>query len=268
MLFMNIARKFGFVYQEEAGAEAGSPVAAAPAAAAPAEAAKPAPVEEGKPAEAAAPEAAAPEDNGMGQYIEQHSADNPALSLALGFLRDAGIAPTDPAFTMAEVDGDFTLLKAMLAQKGLPGTDAMVAILEKSVADHQAALAEHEAKTTELVGQILGEQQEEILGWARENASAEEKEVINEMLEAGGLYARAAAIMLKDTYSSSGNTVPAANPVQFSQGGGGNAGGPLDARTYASEVQALAKKLGGDPRSSREYQVLSQRREAGRKRGL
>lgn len=263
MLFMNISRKFGSVFQEEAGSEAGSPAAAAPtgepAAAPAAEPAK---------AEPAAAEPAVPEDNGMGQYIEKHSADNPALGLALGFLRDAGISPTDPAFTMAEVDGDFTLLKAMLAQKALPGTDAMVAILEKTVADHQASIEEHEAKTTELVGQVLGEQQEEILGWARENASEEEKTVINDMFEAGGLYARAAAIMLRDQFSSSGNTIPAANPVQFSQGGGGNAGGPLDARTYAAEVQALATKLGGDPRSSREYQMLSQRREAGRKRGI
>ena len=43
MLFMNIARKFGRqVYQEEAGGETSSPVAAAPAT-------EPAPVEEDKP---------------------------------------------------------------------------------------------------------------------------------------------------------------------------------------------------------------------------
>ena len=265
MLFMNISRKFGSVFQEEAGAEAGSPAAAAPTVEA-----KPAAAAE--PAKAAVPaaeaEPAAVEDNGMGAYIEQHSADNPALGLALGFLRDAGISPTDPAFTMAEVDGDFTLLKAMLAQKALPGTDAMLAILEKTVSDHQAELAAHEEKTTQLVAGVMGEQQEEILGWARENASEEEKSVINDMFEAGGLYARAAAMMLREQFVGSGNTVPAANPVQFSQGGGGNAGGPLDARSYAAKVQALATKLRGDPRSSREYQVLSQRREAGRKRGL
>lgn len=265
MLFMNIARKFGNVFQEEAGTETGSPTTAAPTG-------EPAKTAVTEPAETVVeektPAAVEPEDNGMGQYIEQHSADNPALGLALTFLRDAGIAPTDPAFTMAEVDGDFTLLKAMLAQKALPGTDAMVAILEKAVSDHQASVEEHEAKTTALVAEVLGEQQEAILGWARENASDEEKSVINEMLEAGGLYARAAAVMLREQYSGSGQTIPATNPVQFSQSGGGTASGPLDARTYAAEVQALATKLGGDPRSSREYQVLSQRREAGRKRGI
>lgn len=265
MLFMNISRRFGTVYQEEASPEAGSPTPAAPVGDAPAAPEKAPAV---TPAEVPSAGPEAPQDNGMGQYIEQHSAANPALSLALGFLRDAGIAPTDPAFTLAEVDGDFTLLKAMLAQKGLPGTDAMVAILEKAVSDSKAEVDAHEAATAEMVGQVLGEQQDEILEWARGTASEEEKAAFNDMLAAGGVYARAAAVLLKGAYADSGNTIPAANPVEFSAPSNSNAAGPLDARSFAAEVQALAVKFGGDPRNSREYQVLTQRRAQGRKRGL
>ena len=279
MLFMNIARKFGRqVYQEEAGGETSSPVAAAPAT-------EPAPVEEDKPGritlgDPAKPEVEpekpvvedeapqdVPEDNGMQQYIDQYQADNPALGLALGFLRDAGISPTDPAFQLAEVEGDFELLKATLAAKNLPGTDAMVAILEKAVSSHFEAVEAAEAATTALVTEILGEQKDEILDWARSTASDEEKTAFNDMLEAGGVYARAAAVLLQQAFTGAGNTVPAQHAIKTAQPSqGGHT--PLTARDYAAEVDKLARQVGGDPRQTQEYAALTRRREAGRKRGI
>lgn len=260
MLFMNMARKFGAVYQEEAGAETGSPAAAAPAVAAEAAPEPTVPVVE---------DAAKPEDNpakaSISEFAAEYAADNPALGLALGFLGDAGISPTDAAFVAAQ-GGDFSLLKAVLAQKGLAGTDQMVAILEGAVNDSIAAQEAHEAKTTEMVQEILGEQHEHILSWARENATEEEKTAVNEMLSAGGFYARAVAIMLRDAYSGSDNTQAAQNAVSVSTTGGGNE--PLSARDYAAEVEKLAKEFGGDPRGSAKYQQLSARRAAGRKRGI
>lgn len=263
---------FAVKMEAEGGAEAPAGGAGGGAPAAPAATAAPAaPAAPAEPAEPAKPEgkeepAAPANDNGMQTYIDQHSADNPALGLALGFLRDQGISPTDPAFTAAEVDGDFTLLKAILATKAAPGSEAMLGILEKAVADHQATVEAHEAQTTQIVTGILGEQSDEILGWARETASPEEKESFNDMFEAGGIYARAAAMLLKDAYVSSGNTVPAKSPVQQAQPAG-NAG-PLSAREYAEEVQKLAKTMRGDPRNSPEYAQLSRRRAAGRNRGM
>lgn len=268
MLFMNIARKFGRqVYQEEAGAETNSPAAAAPAGAEPAqEEAKPE-GEPDKPAVEEEPNQDVPEDNGMQQYIDQYQADNPALGLALGFLRDAGISPTDPAFQLAEVEGDFELLKATLAAKNLPGTDAMVAILEKAVTSHFEAVEAAEAATTALVTEILGEQKDEILDWARSTASDEEKTAFNDMLEAGGVYARAAAVLLQQAFTGAGNTVPAQHAIKTAQPSqGGHT--PLTARDYAAEVDKLARQVGGDPRQTQEYAALTRRREAGRKRGI
>lgn len=267
MLFMNISRKFGAVYQEEAGAESGSPVAVAPVApAAPAAPVAPvapeapvAPVvaDKGEPVDAVAATEA---------FIAEYAQDNPALAVALGFLGKAGISPEDAAFKAAQ-GGDFALLKAMLAEKGLSGSDQMVAILEGAVTQSIEAQEAYEAQTTEMVQGILGEQHEEILGWARDNAEPAEKEAINEMLAAGGLYARAAAMMLRDAYTQGDNTVPAQNAVEFSAPAAG-ANAPLSAREYATEVEALAKEMRGDPRGSAKYQQLSARRAAGRARGI
>lgn len=266
MLFMNISRKFGAVYQEEAGVEGDSPAAAATTGEQPA--AQPAAVAE-VPAvvPAKADEPASVDIKGeITAFMAEHNEENPAVILAMNFLGDAGIGINDPAFLQAR-EGDFTLLKAMLAQKGLAGSDQMVAILEGAV---QASIAEqtaHEEKTTATVTEILGEQHEEILGWARENAEPEEKTAINEMLEAGGLYARAAAIMIRDAWSQGDTTQPAVNAVQVSSPGAG-ANGPISASEYAEQVQALANKVGGDPRGTAAYQQLTARRVAGRQRGI
>lgn len=278
MLFMNIARKFGSVFMDVEtggeGAASGGDAAAEAGAEAGAEVEKAGKVTLGEPEakpevtpEKGAEEPGAVEDNGMQQYIDQYQEENPALGLALGFLRDAGISPTDPAFQLAEVEGDFELLKATLAAKALPGTDAMVAILEKAVASHFEAVAQAEAQTTALVTEILGEQKDEVLEWARSTASDEEKTAFNDMLEAGGVYARAAAVLLREAFQGSGNTIPAKHAIETATPGA-VANGPLTAREFAAETEKLARKLGGDPRGSAEYAQIQRRREAGRKRGI
>lgn len=244
------------------GAGAGAPVTA-PQEAAPAPAAEPAPVVE---PEKTAPAEPAP-DNGMQQFIDTYADDEPALALALGFLRDQGISPTDPAFTAAEVDGDFTLLEAILATKDAKGSDAMLAIFKNAVSEYHQKCEEHEAKTTEIVKTTLGEQSDEILEWARSTASDEEREQFNSLFEAGGLYARAAAALLKTAYADAGNTIPAGSPIKQGQMPAGNAG-PLTARDYASAVEKLAREQRGDPRNSPEYAALTRRREAGRRSGI
>ncbi|QOC54366.1 putative scaffolding protein [Aeromonas phage Atoyac15] len=264
MLFMNISRKFGAVYCEEAGND-GAAGGGGPAAET-VDPVKAAEVKAEVPAEPSKEPAAEP--HAMDQYIEQYSADNPALSVALGFLKDNGISPTDPAFQLAENEGDFTLLKALLAKSGAPGTDAMVAILEGAVQEHFDAIAEHDAATEATVTEIMGDNKDAILEWARANADEGEKKAINEMFEAGGVYARAAAMMLNHAYSSAPDvTRKAANPVRANIPVG--AGTPLSAREYAAEVDKLYKKMGNnDPRGTPEYKELSARRAAARARGL
>lgn len=208
-----------------------------------------------------------PADQNIDTYIERYKTENPAVSVALGFLKEHGINVTDDAFQLAEFEGDFSLLKAVLAQKGATGSTEMLGILEKAVADYHAECEKVEQENDALVRSLLGEQTDDIFAWASENASAEEKEVLNSLLEAGGLYSRAAAMLLREAYTGASNvTIPASNPVKvpsspdFSQ--------PLSAREYAAEVNKLAQKLKGDPRGTAEYSALTARREAGRRKGI
>lgn len=208
-----------------------------------------------------------PADQNIDTYIERYKTENPAVSVALGFLKEHGINVTDDAFQLAEFEGDFSLLKAVLAQKGATGSTEMLGILEKAVADYHAECEKVEQENDALVRSLLGEQTDDIFAWASENASAEEKEVLNSLLEAGGLYSRAAAMLLREAYTGASNvTIPASNPVKvpsspdFSQ--------PLSAREYAAEVNKLAQKLKGDPRGTAEYAALTARREAGRRKGI
>lgn len=208
-----------------------------------------------------------PADQNIDTYIERYKTENPAVSVALGFLKENGINVTDDAFQLAEFEGDFSLLKAVLAQKGATGSTEMLGILEKAVADYHAECEKVEQENDALVRSLLGEQTDDIFAWASENASAEEKEVLNSLLEAGGLYSRAAAMLLREAYTGASNvTIPASNPAKvpsspdFSQ--------PLSAREYAAEVNKLAQKLKGDPRGTAEYAALTARREAGRRKNI
>lgn len=260
MLFMNIARKFGFVYQEEAGAEAGSPAAAAPSEpAAPAAQAATA-----TPAEPTAPSTAPVDYSGV---ISEYAEGKPALAVALGFLGECGIDHTGQAFELAK-GGDFTLLEAELAKLGKAGTAEMVAILKQEVEANDKAAQEHAAKTEQTLNDILGESKDVILEWARSGATEQEKSAINEMLDAGGFYAHCAAVALREAYQNSNNTVPAKNPVTSSSASQG-AATALTARDFAAECEKLSRANGGaDPRLLPGYAQLQQRRAVGRKQGI
>ncbi|QHB36532.1 capsid and scaffold protein [Pectobacterium phage MA14] len=191
MLFMNISRKFGAVYQEEANGDAGSPAAVAPTGEQPA--AQPAEVAEVPavvPAKVDDP-AAVDIKGEITAFMAEHNEENPAVCLAMNFLGDAGIGINDPAFLQAR-EGDFTLLKAMLAQKGLAGSDQMVAILEGAV---QASIDEQiafEEKTTATVTEIPGPDAPRRPGWKGRVSTHSKKTTttINDMLQPGGLQAR------------------------------------------------------------------------------
>lgn len=258
MLFMNIARKFGFVYQEEAGPEAGSPAAAAPSEPA-------APAAPATPTEPAAPAATATVD--YSGVISEYAEGKPALAVALGFLGECGIDHTGQAFELAK-GGDFTLLEAELAKLGKAGTAEMVAILKQEVEANDKAAQEHAAKTEQTLNDILGESKDVILEWARNGATEQEKSAINEMLDAGGFYAHCAAVALREAYQNSNNTIPAKNPVTSSSASQG-AATALTARDFAAECEKLSRANGGaDPRLLPGYAQLQQRRAVGRKQGI
>lgn len=205
------------------------------------------------------------DDTGIDQYVVDYAKDNPALEVALGFLKEHGIKTSDVAFQKAE-EGDFSLLEALLAKEDAKGADKMLAIMKSAVDDANAKAEEHHSKAAEEVNAGIGENAPVVIEWVKENALPEEKSILQDMINAGGLYARAAGMLMNSAYGASGQSKPAANPVQFSAPV--NQGGPLTARDYAEAVDALSKKLGGtDPRGHHEYKALTLRREASRRAG-
>ncbi|ASZ71959.1 head scaffolding protein [Aeromonas phage CF7] len=227
-----------------------------------AEAAKKAEADKGKTPE----NTPAPVEGSIDSFIAHFEQSKPALSLALTFLKDAGITANDPAFKMAESSNDFTLLEAVLAQKGLPGTEQMVAILKAEAAANAAALEASQKETDELVQSILGEDTEAILGWAVENATADECAAIDDMLGAGGVYARAAATMLQQAYSGANVTVPS-KAVPPTKTAPSTQQTEVTARVFAEESQKLYAKYGPDFKQTQEYAKLSSARAAVRAKG-
>ncbi|WNL63552.1 capsid assembly protein [Aeromonas phage ST21] len=201
-------------------------------------------------------------------YIEQFAESKPALSLALGFLKDAGITTADPAFQLAEGSNDFTLLEAILAQKGLPGTDQMLGILKAEAKANADQLAAEQAATDELVKGILGEDTEAILDWASQNASADEAAAIDDMLNRGGVYARAVAIMLSNAYGAANVTVPSRATPPTKAVTPASASGEVSASQFAAESQKLYAKYGPDFKQTQEYAKLSSARAQSRAKGL
>src|SRR5690606_29641493 len=63
--------------------------------------------------------------------IEFEATGDPGLDYALSFIARAGIDDQHPAF-IAAANGDFGLLKATLAEKGLPGWEQAIALGEKA----------------------------------------------------------------------------------------------------------------------------------------
>lgn len=245
---------------EEAAAKAAADAKAAEEAAKIAEAAK------DKTTEKTPENTPEPTEGSIDSFIAHFEQSKPALSLALTFLKDAGITANDPAFKMAESSNDFTLLEAVLAQKGLPGTEQMVAILKAEAAENAAKLEAEQKATDELVQSILGEDSEAILDWAVENASAEESEAINSMLGAGGVYARAAAIMLQQAYAGANVTVPS-KAVPPTKSTTSTPQAEVTARVFAEESQKLYAKYGPDFKLTQEYAQLSSARAAVRAKG-
>ncbi|URG13935.1 putative head scaffolding protein [Aeromonas phage AHPMCC7] len=247
---------------EEAAAKAAADLKSAEEAAKAAEASKKAEADKGKTPE----NKQEPAEGSIDSFIAHFEQSKPALSLALTFLKDAGITANDPAFKMAESSNDFTLLEAVLAQKGLPGTEQMVAILKAEAAANAAALEASQKETDELVQSILGEDTEAILDWAVENATPDECKAIDDMLGAGGVYARAAAIMLQQAYSGANVTVPS-KAVPPTKTAPSTPQTEVTARVFAAESQKLYEKYGHDFKQTQEYAKLSSTRAAARAKG-
>ena len=202
-----------------------------------------------------------------GAVIEFEPTGDVGLDMALAFVGKNGIGMQHPAMVAAG-NGDFSILKATLAAKGVAGWEQFVALGEAAFARTSAAEKEKSNASREAIYKEAGgkEQWEAVKEWAGANATDAEKAEINELLNKGGLAAKGAVKYLVQAYASATNVE--INPRDPLAGTGRNAGapsgdaGPLSPAAYSAAVGALNLKLHGRLEGSKEYALLQQRRMA------
>ncbi|AQT27779.1 head scaffolding protein [Ralstonia phage RS-PI-1] len=222
---------------------------AAPAAAAPATPATP----------------ATPEQGTFGEVTTYQPTGDSNLDLALGFVGKHGLGPEHPAI-VAATKGDFGAVKALLAEKGVQGWEAYIALAEKGYADYVKTEGEKTAAVQQICIGAAGSEEEwgNVLAWASANAEPHEKEEVNTALASGGVVAEAMAAFLVNGYRGAAETTysPRESAVRQDAGRGNAAvsGGALSPVEYGKAVADLRAKLGTKFEQSAEYRQLQSRR--------
>lgn len=138
------------------------------------------------------------DDKGKSTFVETGHA---GLDMSLAFLGKHGFGPGHPGMAAA-VNGDFSILKAQIAEKGIAGGEAYIALAEKAYTElhekHEAGRAKDKADLHAIVG---GEEQwKAVSEWGKANAGEEQGKALNEMLGMGGEHMKIAAAFLANSY--------------------------------------------------------------------
>ena len=216
---------------------------------------------------AAAPPAPNPDTSNEFSYDPTGDA---GLDYALNFVGKLGYGDTHPAI-MAAQKGDFSLIRAELATKGVAGSDAVLALAEQA---YTRFAAEYAKKSEELAGfaaQAAGsaENWAVVRAWAAQEATPQEKAQVNAALSQGGLVAQGVISQLVNLYQQK-HTLPKDAAAVAKPGEAGTAAPsnePMTAKAYAQAVEALRQKLGNRTEGSPEYAALQSQRLAARRSG-
>ena len=192
------------------------------------------------------------------------------LDYALNFVGKLGYGDTHPAIIAAQ-KGDFSLIRAELATKGVAGSDAVLALAEQA---YTRFAAEDAKKAEELAGfaaQAAGsaENWAVVRAWAAQEATPQEKAQVNAALAQGGLVAQGVIGQLVNLYQQK-HTLPKDAADVARPGAVGTAAPsnePMTAKAYAQAVEALRQKLGNRTEDSPEYAALQSQRLAARRAG-
>ena len=192
------------------------------------------------------------------------------LDYALNFVGKLGYGDTHPAIIAAQ-KGDFSLIRAELATKGVAGSDAVLALAEQA---YTRFAAEDAKKSEELAGfaaQAAGsaENWAVVRAWAAQEATPQEKAQVNAAIAQGGLVAQGVISQLVALYQQK-HTLPKDAADVAKPGAVGTAAPsnePMTAKAYAQAVEALRQKLGSRTEDSPEYAALQSQRLAARRAG-
>ena len=210
-----------------------------------------------------------PNPNTSMEFSYDHTGDA-GLDYALNFVGKLGYGDTHPAIIAAQ-KGDFSLIRAELATKGVAGSDAVLALAEQA---YTRFAAEDAKKSEELAGfaaQAAGspENWAVVRAWAAQEATPQEKAQVNAALAQGGLVAQGVISQLVALYQQK-HTLPKDAADVAKPGAVGTAATsnePMTAKAYAQAVEALRQKLGNRTEDSPEYAALQSQRLAARRAG-
>ena len=192
------------------------------------------------------------------------------LDYALNFVGKLGYGDTHPAI-MAAQKGDFSLIRAELATKGVAGSDAVLALAEQAYTRFAAEDAKKSEELAGFVAQAAGsaENWAVVRAWAAQEATPQEKAQVNAALAQGGLVAQGVITQLVNLYQQK-HTLPKDAATVAKPGEAGTAAPsnePMTAKAYAQAVEALRQKLGNRTEGSPEYAALQSQRLAARRAG-
>lgn len=192
------------------------------------------------------------------------------LDYALNFVGKLGYGDAHPAIAAAQ-KGDFSLIRAELATKGVPGADAVLNLAEQAYARFAAEDAKKEQELVGFAAQAAGgsENWAVVRAWAAAEATPQEKAQVNAALKQGGLVAQGVITQLVNLYQQK-HTLPkdaASVAKPGAVGGAAPTTGPMTAQAYAQAVEALRQKYGSNTDSSPEYAALQSQRLAAKRAG-
>lgn len=188
---------------------------------------------------------------------------DPGLNYAMKFLAGNGFNAENPAVAAA-FEGDFSLLKAELAQKGIAGWEQALGLAEQSYERHAKA---HEQSQVEVGGIVtdlaeqMGVDWEAAVGHVSKAAGAEEKSALNTLLS-DPKTAHIAAHYITSAYINAGDTEiePAARATGAATGAvNERGGGALSRREYTAEMAKLRQSVGDDYMNTPQAQALYRR---------
>lgn len=144
------------------------------------------------------------DDTSKGEF---EKTGNAVLDYAIDFIANSGFNPDDQSVKMA-YEGNFDLLKAELAQKGVKGWEQIAGLLEKGYKEEvekQEAFSKSIEDAVSAVFDGDAEYQNKVFEFARENAEKDELDTLNEFLSKSPFAAQVAMSYLKNAYEMSTN---------------------------------------------------------------
>lgn len=213
------------------------------------------------------------EEDKKGTFTYEDTGDK-GLNTVLTFLGKHGFGPGHPAMVDA-VNGDFGLLKAQLAEKNVPGSEAYLQLAQAAYDRMHAVHEKQRADDKAAVHTIAGgeEQWNAVAEWAGKNTDEAEKPVIQAMLAKGGVEAKLAATLLTSLYTRANGDLPvketdgAGPAAATTSGAAANTTNALSPKEYGQAVAAARRthsNRDGAFEQSDAYRKLVQRRAAWR----